>query len=127
MRSKGNAPTAAQKRFWDELAAMGCPLTHNPQCEIDHLFGASAKHNGEEIGNWAVFAHSADTHRLGKINRTNNESEFNLKYGSKMANEIQFGVEKELLLNGFMAYMRYYCKPLPFAPEILEAIMDYGY
>lgn len=127
MQSKGNAPTAAQKKFWSELVAMGCYLTECVECEIDHMVGASAKQDGHEIGHWWVVPLHVDLHRHGQKNRTNREYEFNETYGSKAAANFPFGVEKEMFMNLCVRYMIYYGKGMPFEPEILIAIMRYGY
>lgn len=63
MRTKRYQPTAAQKRFWDELAQGGCVNCGRP-AEIHHILGAAAKQNKVHIGQWAVVPVCPDHHRV---------------------------------------------------------------
>ena len=124
MKSKGNAPTAAQKKFWDELVKMGCLLTGD-EAEIDHLVGASVKANGENIGNWWVIALSPGPHRINTINRTSAEDKFIGYWCNPDLWDSSAGHKKELFLAQCVRYKLYYKKPLPFDLSVLESILDY--
>jgi hypothetical protein len=124
MLSKGNAPTAAQKRFWDELTQMGCLLTGD-EAEIDHCVGASAKWNGMNIGNWWVIALNPDVHRNGTGNRTSEEWKFIDRWCNPELWDSSAGHKKELFLAQMVRYKFYYQKEFPFPLEVLEAIMEY--
>ena len=125
MQSKNAKRTQAQKDWQTDLAAMGCVLTHGP-AEIDHLFGATAKANGEEIGQWACIPLSATLHRNNQVNRSSSEYAFNQKYLNGRLWNMNAGAKKELFLACCCQYLTYYKrKNLPFSEEVLLAIMSY--
>lgn len=124
MRSKGNAPSAAQSRFWHELVEMGCLLTGD-EAEIDHCVGASATYNGVNIGNWWVLALSPEVHRNGPNNRTSQEWRFIAKWCNPSLWDSHAGYKKELFLAQLVRYKMYYQKPFPLGLEVLEAIIEY--
>jgi|TARA_R110000787_G_scaffold89778_1_gene189943 hypothetical protein len=53
MRSKGNAPTAAQKRWREAVRDLGSIISGEPAV-IHHPVGATGKHNKVAIGHWWV-------------------------------------------------------------------------
>ena len=122
MRSKGNSPTAAQKKWWSELVEMGCLLGDEIEAEIDHLVGASAQAEGENIGNWWVIPLCPRLHRLGPINRTTKPHLFQMRFCTA---DHWDDYRKELFLASCTRYMVYYNKPLPFSSDILQSIMRY--
>lgn len=70
MRSKGNSPTAAQKRWYDAVASFGCIECGNP-AQIHHCVGASAKIKGVgNIGHQFILPlcpeHHAAVHAMGR-------------------------------------------------------------
>ena len=54
MRSKNNAPTAAQKKWRSKVADLGCVVCGSTQVQIHHVLGATAKHNKIHIGEWFI-------------------------------------------------------------------------
>ena len=62
MRSKGNAPSAEQKRWHDQVASLGCVDCFSP-AQIHHPVGATAKHNKIAIGHWWVLPLCDEHHR----------------------------------------------------------------
>ena len=119
-------PTAAQKKFWDEIVEIGCVLDPDHEvAEIDHLVGSSVKVNGENIGNWWVIALSPSKHRLGPMNRTHHEQEF---YESYICSELYTSFsehKKALFMAQLVRWKMYYKKPLPMPLNIIEAILEY--
>lgn len=63
MRSKGNAPTAEQKRWLSAVASLGCLVCGSP-AQIHHAVGVTGKHNKVEIGHWWL-APLCDEHHRG--------------------------------------------------------------
>ena len=123
MRSKGNSPTAAQKKWWSELVDMGCLVSDSDGAEIDHLVGSSVQANGENIGNWWVIALSPEAHRVGANSRTSKGYLFSKVFCN---NDLWDDYKKELFLASCTRYMVYYNKPLPFSSDILQSIMGYS-
>lgn len=62
MRSKGNAPTAEQKRWHDQVANLQCVECLGP-AQIHHPVGATAKHKKVPIGHWWVIPLCDEHHR----------------------------------------------------------------
>ena len=62
MRSKGNAPTAAQKRWHDAVASLGSIISGGPAV-LHHAVGATAKHNKIHIGEWWVIPLTDEEHK----------------------------------------------------------------
>ena len=60
MRSKGNAPTAAQKRWREAVRELAG--ASEPSIEIHHPVGVTAKHNKVHIGHWWVIAIPSEMH-----------------------------------------------------------------
>lgn len=50
MRTKNYQPTAAEKRWHDEVAGLGCLVCHVREVELHHVAGASAKHCKVHVG-----------------------------------------------------------------------------
>jgi len=61
MRSKGNAPTAAQKRWREAVRDLGSIISGGPAV-IHHAVGATGKHNKVEIGHWWLIPLTNDEH-----------------------------------------------------------------
>jgi hypothetical protein len=57
MRSKGNAPSATQKRWLDAVASL------SPGMQIHHPVGITAKHNKVHIGHWWLVPVDEQSHR----------------------------------------------------------------
>jgi len=127
MRSKNATRTQAQKDWQSDLANMGCLVSGFGEAEIDHLFGAMAKSNGVNIGQWAVIPLNDGPHRNWKNNRTNQE----LKFIDSYCNngdiwDTRAGYKKELFLACCCRYLSYYKrKDLPFDNDVLLGIMSY--
>lgn len=122
MKTKNWQPTAAQKRWHNDLAGMGCLLGGGP-AEIDHLAGASARCDGVWIGQWFVVPLSPFWHRLGPLNRTNNPKGMRLVISSQMAKVPKKGLEYELFMWTLEAYAWEYQKPVPFDMDVMNAIL----
>jgi len=102
MQSKGNAPTADQKRFRENLRGL------YPSVIIHHCVGATGKHNKVEIGHWFIIAVSAEEHYQihngGVPNRKSHE--------------------KSTFFCEMSRYFDTYHR-MPVPDEVLEAIEDY--
>ncbi len=114
MQSKGNAPTAAQKRFREEVRALGCVISHEKYgVEIHHVVGATGKNNKVKIGHWFILPLTTWYHRQNPVlcvdlYKKNFEANF----------ESQVCLFNRLL----ETYKKEYNKPLPFGDDVLEAI-----
>lgn len=62
MKSKGNAPTAAQKRWREAVRELGSVISGGPAV-IHHPVGCSGKHNKIEIGHWWVIPLTDEEHK----------------------------------------------------------------
>lgn len=84
MRSKGNAPTAAQKRFYGKIVDKGC-IVCGRQAEIHHVVGASARSNKIKVGNWYVLPLCYWHHRdpVNDYNVTNWKNRFEESFGTQ--------------------------------------------
>jgi hypothetical protein len=125
MISKNHRASAAQKRWHDDLAKMGCILGGGP-AEIDHLGGASARVDNVRIGQWFVCPLSPYWHRLGPINRTSNRAGMALILSSRMARSARKGLEVELFVWACESYIQEYCSPLPFDIDVMSACLRYA-
>ena len=101
MRSKGNAPTAAQKRFRENLREL------YPGSVIHHPVGVTGKHNKVKIGHWWIIALSEASHDL--IHTIGKER--------KDEEKLQFFVQ-------MLMYMQVYGK-IPVPAEVINSISDY--
>ncbi len=63
MQSKGNQPTAAQKRWREEVRALGSVISGGPAV-IHHPVGCTGKHNKVEIGHWWVIPLTDEEHKV---------------------------------------------------------------
>ena len=106
MRSKGNAPTADQKRFRENLRDL------YPGSVIHHCVGVSGKHNKVEIGHWWIVAISERDHRTlhGAVGSKN-------KGWRKET-------EKDWYITQMISYFQKYHR-MPVPDQVLEAIEDY--
>ena len=105
MKSKGNAPTAAQKR-WREAVR---ELEGDSGLEIHHPVGVTGKHNKQKIGHWWVVAVDEQAHKdihAGKFGADR-----------KM-------IEKHLFDACYTALLDQGCPDMP-PPLVYDAIMDY--
>jgi len=62
VRSKGNAPTAAQKRWREAVRGLGSIISGEPAV-IHHAVGATGKHNKVDIGHWWLIPLTDDEHK----------------------------------------------------------------
>tara|TARA_R110000803_G_C11860297_1_gene307076 strand:+ start:64 stop:396 length:333 start_codon:yes stop_codon:yes gene_type:complete len=62
MQSKGNAPTAAQKRWREAVRELGSVISGGPAV-IHHCVGATAKHNKVAIGHEWIIPLTDDEHK----------------------------------------------------------------
>lgn len=122
MRSKNHPPTAAQKVYWDELTSTGCVVAgRNAPAEIDHVFGASAKHRKLHIGQWAVIPLCYELHR-GARGRTAKEYLFRDDWFPEME---FYEMRRELLRKAHENYEQYHGKRVPIPLDVLEAMYQY--
>ena len=87
MQSKGNAPTAEQKRWREEVRELGCIISgEQGGIEIHHVLGATAKHNKEDIGHELILPLTAWYHREDpEQNVTDNKKIFEAIHGSQIS------------------------------------------
>lgn len=62
MRSKGNAPTSAQKRWREAVRELGSVISGEPAV-IHHPVGTTGKHNKVDIGHWWVIPLTDEEHK----------------------------------------------------------------
>ena len=86
MQSKGNAPSASQLKWREEVRSLGCVVSRDPYgVEIHHVLGATAKHNRQPIGHWFILPLTAWYHRENPVlNVTDNKKLFEVNYGSQV-------------------------------------------
>jgi len=118
MRSKGNAPTAAQRRWQQTVADLGCIVTRaDPsQCQLHHVGGFTYKHNKVLIGPWFILPLHASLHDVGSDhphNVTHYRSAFTSNYGSQAS--LFFKVVYAALHQG---------APIPFEMDVLNTIQE---
>lgn len=121
MRSKGNAPTAAQKRWQELVAHMGCIVTraHPSHCQLHHVAGATYKQNRILIGPWFILPLCRELHDVGSnnpLNVTHHRRAFTEQHGTQKS--LFFNVVHTALLTG---------EDIPFSMEVLNAIKDTRY
>ncbi len=87
LQSKGNAPTAEQKRWREEVRELGCIISgEQGGVEIHHVLGATAKYNKEEIGHEFILPLTGWYHRENPVlNVTNNKNLFEANFGSQVS------------------------------------------
>lgn len=94
-------PSAAQKRFHDELRLMFFE-TQGGKGELHHVFGSKWKRRGfEKPGEWLVIMLESEVHR-------------NIK-------QYSFQGERALFLAQLRQYESHYQKPHPVPPELIES------
>lgn len=106
MQSKGNAPTATQKRWREEVRALGSIISGGPAV-IHHCIGVTGRHNKIHLGNWWILPLTDEEHR--NIHR----SQFR-----KMS-------EKNWFVILIQKYTNIYGKPSPVPDDVYEAIREY--
>lgn len=62
MRSKGNAPNAAQKRWMEQVRDLGSVISGGPAV-IHHPVGVTGKHNKVHIGHWWLIPLTDEEHK----------------------------------------------------------------
>ena len=62
MRSKGNTPTADQKRWREIVREQGSVISGEPAV-IHHAIGATGSHNKVKIGHWWLIPLTDDEHK----------------------------------------------------------------
>tara|TARA_R100001377_G_scaffold81214_1_gene60612 strand:- start:7 stop:357 length:351 start_codon:yes stop_codon:yes gene_type:complete len=108
MKSKGNAPTAAQKRWREAVRDLGSIISGGPAV-IHHAVGATGKHNKVEIGHEFILPLTEREHKdlhSGAILNGFNRKEFEKFFFKRVWREL------------------FYHKDIP-DEKILDAIMDY--
>ncbi len=112
MRSKGNAPTAAQKRWRESVRGLGSIFSSGTEgqgivpAEIHHPVGVTGKHNKIEIGHWWILPLTKDEHGAVHEGYIEDRKEF----------------EKENFKDVCMWLKGH--KDMP-STEVIEAIQDY--
>lgn len=101
MQSKGNQPSAEQKRFREHLRDL------YPGSVIHHCVGATGKHNKVDIGHWWILALDEYGHKW--IHESGKERKRHEKF--------QYHKQME-------HYFHYYFQ-MPVPDDALEAIEDY--
>lgn len=116
MQSKGNAPSASQLKWREEVRALGCVVSREKHgIEIHHVLGATAKHNRQPIGHWFILPLTSWYHRLNPVlNVTDHKKLF----------EANFGTQVVLFRQLLDLYRFQYNKEPPVPPEVLVAIFD---
>lgn len=116
MQSKGNSPSASQKKWREEVRELGCIIERSKGgIEIHHVLGATAKHNKVVIGHWFILPLTGWYHRENPIlNVTDNKKLF----------EANFGSQVELFIQLLELYEFHYEKPHPVPAEVVEAIQS---
>jgi hypothetical protein len=115
MKSKGNAPNAAQKRWMRAVADYGCAVTADSMVQIHHVKGATFRHNKVKIGHWYILPLCERLHDI-KSNDT-----FNVTH-NKTAFESRYGKQVDLFL-GMVEDLEYFGADLP-PVDVLNAIED---
>lgn len=65
MQSKGNQPNAEQKRWREDVRAVGCIGCGSQHgTEIHHVVGCSAKFNKQPVGHWWILPLCHECHEL---------------------------------------------------------------
>lgn len=114
MHSKGNAPTAEQKRWREDVRALGCIITGVVVCEIHHCRGATFKHNKVPIGHWFILPLHPELHRTGQLNVTDHKHRWEEVYGTQV----------ELFMQVVQRYEQQHDRAAPVPPEVISAILD---
>jgi hypothetical protein len=109
MRSKGNAPTAAQKE-WRELVRGVGSVVSRGDAVIHHPIGATGKHRKIAIGHWWVIPLTDDEHKALHAGET---------FGYESRKEFEKSAFQEALMQ--IAHS----KGITIATQIELAIMDY--
>ena len=110
MRSKGNAPTAEQKRWREAVRDLGSVISGEPAV-IHHPVGVSGKHNKVHIGNWWLIPLSDDEHKL-------------LHNGETFGYESRKEFEKAKFLEG-VAPSAEWSEEMQLPSDVISAICDY--
>ena len=118
MRSKGNAPTAAQRRWQDVVAGLGCIVTRSDpaHCQLHHVGGFTYKHNKIRVGPWFILPLHASLHDLGS------ENPCNVTHHRRAFTD-KFGTQAHLFLKVVYAAL-YQGHDIPFDVDVLNAIKD---
>lgn len=110
MRSKGNAPTAAQKRWREAVRELGSVISGEPAV-IHHPVGATGKHNKVDIGHWWVIPLTDEEHKALHAGET---------FGHESRKEFEKSAFQSVCFSlGFNGF------EWTVAPEVDLAIMDY--
>jgi hypothetical protein len=111
MRSKGNAPTAAQIRWREAVRELGSVISGEPAV-IHHCVGASGKHNKIAIGHWWIIPLTDEEHKalhagetFGYDSRKEFEKHEFYKVGRKLVND---GAEPVMPVGVVIAIMGYH-------------------
>lgn len=115
MKSKGNAPTAAQKRWREAVRGLGSVISGAPAV-IHHPVGCTGKHNKIAIGHWWILPLTDEEHKLLHLNELKfkkTRKTFEKLMYKKILNKMFFKPEKYIKADDFP----------PFAVDV--AIEDY--
>lgn len=116
MQSKGNAPSAAQKRWREQVRGLGCINHPGMPAEIHHVVGATGRQDKVKIGHWFILPLCSECHRLGPINVTDWPKRF----------RDEFGAQRFLFLWSVCAHFLDNGQDLPFDQEVVDAIAATG-
>ena len=118
VKSKGFQPTAAMRKWQDDVRQFGCVATgaDPAHCQLHHVHGATYKHNKVLIGPWFILPLHHKLHDIRSNdprNVTNFPAAFTLKYGPQ--HMLFLKMITTMLARGI---------ELPFPMEVLNAIMQ---
>lgn len=117
MQSKGNRPNSAQKRWMDEVAAVGSIISGRKPVELHHVVGFTAKFEKQHIGPWWILPLTTEEHRhIGTAQGTDELSR--LKLGFTMVGRFDY---EKLLFSDLLTHF----SELPFSDEVLQSIWSY--
>ena len=108
---------AVEKKWLDRVAAHGCVITGNSQCQIHHPIGREGKSNKYHIGRFFCYGLSFELHDVSSnhpFNVTHHRKAFVGTYG-KESRRFELMCE-ELVYDG----------PLPFDDMVMSAILATG-
>jgi len=105
---KFDQPNATQRRWREDVSALGSVLSEQSPVEIHHCAGRTAVHFKVRIGHWWILPLTKAEH--DEIARQGHDRKV---------------LEKILFVKLMDRYVTVYGTPLPFGPEVIEAIQEY--
>jgi hypothetical protein len=108
MRSKGNNPTKAQKRWMDQVASLGSIISGKFPVEMHHCVGFTGKHNKILIGPWWILPLTESEHKYVHLaaDRKDREKRLFVQVKAKWVEQ-------------------FYPLEMPVPDEVQDAIMEY--